>query len=63
MVDFEKTNLWKNSIGVNDCGFVDCLYRKAADMGYHLVYSYRKDYSRNNLGMKERALVMEVEKV
>jgi len=52
-----------DGVPVNDCGFVDCLYRMAADMGYHLVFSYRDNFSRNNLGLNERALVMEFERV
>ena len=52
-----------NGVPVNDYGFVDCLYRVAADMGHHLVFSYRENYSRNHLGMNERALVMEIERI
>lgn len=52
-----------NGVPVNDYGFVDCLYRMAADMGHHLVFSYRENYSRNNLGMNERALVIEIDRV
>ena len=51
-----------NGVPVNDYGFVDCLYRMAEDMGYHLVFSYRENYARNNLGMNERALVIEIER-
>lgn len=52
----------KDGVPVNDCGFVDCLYRMAADMGYQLLFTYRPNYAKNSLGMKERALVMEVRK-
>ena len=52
-----------NGVPVNDYGFVDCLYRVAADMGHHLAFSYRENYSRNNLGMNERALVIEIERI
>lgn len=53
----------KDSVPVNDCGFVDCLYRMAMDMGHHMVFSYRKNYAINNLGMNDRALVIEIERV
>lgn len=48
-----------NGVPVNDCGFVDCLYRMAADMGCRLIFSYRNNYARNNVGLNERALVIE----
>ena len=49
-----------DGVPVNDYGFIDCLYRMASDMGYQLVFSYRKDFAKNNIGMSERALVIEV---
>ena len=51
-----------SGVPANDYGFVDCLYRMSADMGYHLVFSYRKNYTINKFGMNERALVIEVTK-
>ena len=62
VADFRSYKL-VNGVPVNDYGFVDCLYRMAADMGHHLVYSYRENYSRNKLGMNERALVIEIQRV
>ncbi|MBQ7623597.1 MAG: hypothetical protein IJS66_07665, partial [Bacteroidales bacterium] len=51
-----------NGVPVNDCGFIDCLYRMTDDMGYQMLFSYRNNYTKNNFGMNERALVMEVRK-
>lgn len=51
-----------DDVPVNDYGFIDCLYRMASDMGYQLIFSYRNDFAKNNFGMSERALVMEVKK-
>ena len=51
-----------NGVPINNNGFVDCLYRIAADMGHNLVFSYRENYTRNIYGMNERALVIEVNK-
>lgn len=51
-----------NGVPVNDCGFIDCLYRMTDDMGYQMLFSYRNNYAKNNFGMNERALVMEVRK-
>jgi hypothetical protein len=48
---------------IQDFGFVDCLYRVAKDMGYQLLFSYRDNFAKNNFGVQERALVMEVKKV
>lgn len=46
----------------NNYGFIDCLYRKAELMGYKICFSFRKNYVRSNLGLMDRALVMEVKK-
>ena len=51
-----------DDVPVNDYGFIDCLYRMASDMGCQLIFSYRNDFAKNNFGMSERALVMEVKK-
>ena len=52
----------KDGMPVNNCGFVDCLYRKAELMGYKMCFSFIKDYVRSNWGMMDRAMVMEVKK-
>lgn len=49
-----------DGIPVKNYGFIDCLYRTAEDMGYKLNFSYRNNYAINNLGFKERALVIEI---
>lgn len=51
-----------DDVPVNDYGFIDCLYRMASDMGCQLIFSYRNDFAKNNFGMSERALVMELKK-
>lgn len=44
----------------NNYGFIDCLYRVAISLGYELCFSYRNSYVQSNLGMMDRALVIEV---
>lgn len=44
----------------NNFGFVDCLNRVALSLGYKLCFSYRNDYIKSNLGVMDRALVIEV---
>ena len=46
----------------NDYGFIDCLYRMAVSLGYKIVFSYIKNYVASNLGLMDRALVIEVKK-
>jgi len=53
----------KDGVPENNCGFIDCLYRKAELMGYKICFSFIKDYVRNNLGMIDRAIVMEVKEI
>ena len=47
-------------VPVNDFGFIDCMYRMADDLGYQMIFSYRNNFAKNNFGVDERALVMEV---
>ena len=49
----------KDGVPEKNNGFIDCLYRVADSMGYKLCFSYRPNYITNNLGMNERALVIE----
>ena len=49
----------KDGVPVNNNGFLDCLYRTASAMGYKLRLSFKNNYVRNNLGMNDRALVIE----
>lgn len=51
-----------NGVPVKNYGFVDCLYRMAADMGHHLVFSYRENYTKNIFGMNDRALVIDIKR-
>lgn len=44
----------------NNNSFVDCLYRTANLMGYKLGFSFVNDFAVNKLGLKDRALVIEV---
>lgn len=50
----------EGGVPVSDCGFVDCLYRMATEMGCFLQFTYRNNYARNIFGMNQRALVIEV---
>ena len=50
----------KDGVPANDYGFLDCLYRPAKTMGHEIVISIRNDYVRSNLGMKDRAIVLEL---
>ena len=52
-----------NGVPVNDFGFIDCLYRQATEMGYHMTYSYKNNYAKNIFGSSERALVISVERM
>lgn len=54
------TYKFKDGVPVDYYGFIDCLYRTANAMGYKLGITIRNDYVRNNLGMIDRALVIEV---
>lgn len=36
-----------NGVPNNDFGFIDCLYRKATDMGFKLKFSYRNNFAKN----------------
>lgn len=56
------TYRFKDGIPEKNYGFIDCLYRLADSMGYKLTFSFRNNYITNNMGMSERALVMEIEK-
>lgn len=58
---FPTFNL-KDGVPKNNCGFIDCLYRKAELMGYKICFSFVNDYVRINLGMMDRAMVMEVKR-
>ena len=49
-----------DGIPENNNGFLDCLYRTAMRMGYKLVFSYRNDYVRSNLGIMDRAVIVQV---
>lgn len=52
----------KDGVPENNCGFIDCLYRKAELMGYEICFTYIKDYVRSNLGMMDRVMVLEVKR-
>jgi hypothetical protein len=49
-----------DGIPVKDYGFIDCLYRTAENMGYKLCFSYKNKFARNNFGIEERALMIEI---
>ena len=51
-----------DGIPVKDYGFIDCLYRIAENMGYKLCFSYKNNFARNNFGVEERALIIEIKK-
>ena len=51
----------KDGVPEKNNGFIDCLFRVADSKGYRLCFSYRHNYIINNLGMNERALVIEIE--
>lgn len=54
------TYKFKDGVPEDYYGFIDCLYRTANAMGYKLGITFRNDFVRNNLGMMDRALVIEV---
>lgn len=41
-------------------GFIDCIYRVAASLGFKLYFSYRNGYVKSDLGVMDRALVIEI---
>ena len=52
----------EDGVPKKDFGFIDCFYRVADDLGFKVEYSYRENFAKNNFGMEERALVMELKK-
>ena len=52
-----------NGVPNNDFGFIDCLYRKAVDMGFKLKFSYRNCFAKNIFNVYERALIIQIDTV